>query len=232
MARVLHQDSALHAAFDAQIKEKEERGRQAHRARIDESMPHWLAAVVGPLAQAARQRQQHGYQVQGRRGENQLTLALRWRLDQQWALCPDVVIQTDALSVAQLDLLVLGPSTIFILEVKTWTGAVRAGGARWERKTGSKWSRVESPVRQQAMHTQRFRSWIETSGWDGELPPLSAAIVILNAQWLRTRDTPYPVFDRPSTVARWMKTEDAAHTPLAASARAQLLQRLVGCPLP
>jgi hypothetical protein len=56
MARVLHQDAALHAAFDAQIKEKEERGRQAHRARIDESMPRWLAAVVGPLARAIKSK--------------------------------------------------------------------------------------------------------------------------------------------------------------------------------
>jgi hypothetical protein len=69
-------------------------------------------------------------------------------------------------------------------------------------------------------------------GWGGELPPPSAAIVIVNAQWLPTRDTPYPVFDRPTTVARWMKPEDAAHTPLAASARPQLPQRLIGCPLP
>jgi hypothetical protein len=227
MAEVLHQDADLQSTFDAAIADKELRAQQAQRDRIDGAMPSWLAFVIRPLAVSARSQRQRRFQRQGRGGENLLTAALRWRLDRTWTLCPDVVVQASDKEIAQIDLLAVGASSVFILEVKTWKGTIRATGLRWERRIGGQWKVVGSPARQQDIHVKRFRRWLDQRGIAIEPSALQAGIVMMQSEWLRTRDVPFPVFDRPSAVARWMKTQDERGAPLDAGVRQALLSHLI-----
>jgi hypothetical protein len=137
------------------------------------------------------------------------------------------VVQASDKEIAQIDLLAVGASSVFILEVKTWKGAIRATGLRWERKIGGQWKAVGSPTRQQDMHVKRFHRWLEQRGIAIEPSAVQAGIVMMQSEWLRTRDVPFPVFDRPSAVARWMKTQDARGAPIDPGVRKTFLSHLI-----
>ena len=227
MADIRRQNAKSHAGFDAAIAAKQDRERQERLDRLERAVPKWLAFLLKPLLRSLWNGRQRGFQQQGQGGEKILVGALRWRLDRRFTLCPDVVIQVGPDQFAQLDLVVVGISSVFILEVKTWTGAIRATGTRWQRRVGNRWQTTESPVRQQQMHVHRFAQWLIQHHLPINSAHVFAAIAMMNVQWLRTRDVPLSVFDRPSAVARWIQTLDKARTPMDSAIRAALLEALV-----
>lgn len=213
MARVIEQSEETRKAFYGFVDQKRAAAAQEHRARTAEGMG-LLFFVLGPLAEALHRRRVRRLEQQGASGERELTMALKRRLPRTFALLPNVVITLPNGTAAELDLVVIGASGVYIVEVKTWAGAIQVVGDRFLRREGQNWRRLASPARQQTLHLRRLTALLAEAGVRlpaGRLYPL---VVLLGTRWLRVTDPCYPVLDRPSQVARTIRGMDAGQEPL------------------
>lgn len=227
-AHLLHQDPSLRAAFAARVQGQIASERDAVGQRVAER----LAGAPKPLRSVIRWGVQHLWDGQGRQharhgrqGEQQLTAALRWRLSSDWWVIPDVLISSDGRRVVQIDVVLVGPPGVIVVEVKRWTGAIRSTGDRWARKDGGRWIPCESPTRQNAAHVRELRAWWQAVGLSNQMGslPVQPVIVLLETAWLRVTNPTMPVFDRPSAVARDVQGRRPTWTPETVAIVARML---------
>lgn len=136
-AHLLHQAPGLRAAFAERVRDKTAAERDALGQRVEGRLagsPKPLRSLIRWGVQRMWDGQGRQHARHGRQGERQLTAALRWRLSPDWWLVPDVLVSPDDAHLAQIDLVVVGPPGVVVIEVKRWTGAIRATGERWARK--------------------------------------------------------------------------------------------------
>lgn len=217
-AHLLHQTPELRAAFARRIAEKTAIAQDALAQRVDdrlEGSPKLLRSVMRWGVQRMWEHQARHRARRGRQGEQQLTAALRWRLPGDWWIVPDVLLSADGDHLSQIDLIGVGPPGLFVIEVKRWTGAIRATGDCWARKDGGRWISCESPTRQNVTHVRQVQAWWQTVGLSNPVGPLpiQPVVVLLETAWLRVTNPPMPVFDRPSAVARYVQAQPATWTP-------------------
>lgn len=226
MARVLHQDAQARQGFEAAIRTKTQQEVDQVVARAQPRMPSMLEPLLTPLIRWSVKNRQAGFDRTGSRGEGQLALALRIRLNGAWIVCPNVVVPLGPQRFAQLDHLIIGPAGLYVIEVKTWKSAVRARGDAWQRKSGTGWVAVGSPTKQNAGHVQKLRHWIVQSHLASLEPAVLGAVVVLDSPWLRVTNPPMPVFDRPSALTRWLVETDKNRAALPQDAVDDLLRAL------
>ena len=232
-AHLLHQASDLRAAFAARVRNKTVAERDALGQRVEERLARWpkpLRSVMRWGAQQMWDGQGRQHARHGLRGERQLTMALRWRLSPDWWLLPDVLLSADGDRLSQIDLVGVGPPGLFVVEVKRWTGAIRATGDRWVRKEGARWISCESPTRQNTAHVRNIRAWWQAVELDNLVGPIlvQPVVVVLETAWLRVSTPTMPVFDRPSAVARYLQRPLTAWRPEQVEAVAHMLAERSG----
>lgn len=205
LAHLLRQAPSLREAFDARIADKRATAHDVLVQRVDARLagtPKPVRSMIQWGAQMARDHWERQQARHGQQGEQQLTVALRWRLSAAWWLLPDVLLSCDGEHLTQIDCVGVGPPGLFVVEVKRWTGAIRATGDRWARKEGARWMPCESPTRQNAAHVRHVQSWwraVELGDQVGSIAILPV-VVLLETAWLRVSTPQCPC----STVqARW-----------------------------
>jgi hypothetical protein len=99
----------------------------------------------------------------GQEGEEKVVEAMRGTLDGTWALFRNVVLP--GRNRADIDGVLVGPSGVWALEVKTLSGEYRNTGDQWEYRAGNRWSRMRSSPSQQARkNAARLGSFLRADG--------------------------------------------------------------------
>jgi hypothetical protein len=99
----------------------------------------------------------------GQEGEEQVVEAMRQALDGTWVLFRNVVLP--GRNKADIDGVLVGPSGVWALEVKTLSGEYRNTGDQWEYRAGNHWSRMRSSPSQQAQkNAARLGSFLRADG--------------------------------------------------------------------
>ncbi len=106
----------------------------------------WLTSFLTDKVMERIDRQKENYR-KGEEGENKVVEIMARTLDGNWSLFRNILLpgrkKTD------LDAVLVGPSGIWVLEVKTFTGTYRNVGEHWEYRIGNNWKQSsKSPSRQ------------------------------------------------------------------------------------
>jgi hypothetical protein len=103
---------------------------------------------------------QHKYNVYkgGRQGEKTVIKTLTSRLDDEYYLLNGVYLKSGG--GGDIDHIVLGPTGVYVLETKNWSGKIFCNGNHWQRP-GKKVKR--SPSLQVKNNTQKIKKIIDTS---------------------------------------------------------------------
>ncbi|MBI5876096.1 MAG: NERD domain-containing protein [Chloroflexi bacterium] len=98
----------------------------------------------------------------GRKGEEAALEILRAALDNRWTIFRSLHVpghQSDC------DLILVGPSGVWLLEVKAYRGTLRVDGRRWERQTKRGWRTLEeNPSDQVARNATRLNDFLQRQG--------------------------------------------------------------------
>ncbi len=75
----------------------------------------------------------------------------------------NVVIPTKAGKSTEIDLLLVGNTGVYLVEVKTWKGAYAAYKDKWKVRNGKQWIPLDkSPTQQSLYHQKIFSQWIDS----------------------------------------------------------------------
>lgn len=122
---------------------------------------------------------------QGQEGETRVVETLCSVLDGHWTLFRNVILPGYK---ADLDLVLVGPAGVWVLEVKTLTGAYRNAGEQWEFRAGKRWNPLKkSPSRQARNNAARLGGFLQA---DKVKQWVDAAVVWANPESALTVDNP------------------------------------------
>jgi hypothetical protein len=112
--------------------------------------------------QNGRYHQQASYQ-QGYAGEEEVACWLKSSLDDHWSVFRNVLLPDQA---GDLDMVLVGPGGVYVLEVKAYTGALRVENGRWYRQThNGYWARQPwGPGAQARSNAQRLSAYLKQCG--------------------------------------------------------------------
>jgi len=147
----------------------------------------WLATAVFDRIIDQLEKRIARYR-QGQEGEDAVLETIRHTLDGDWTLFRNITLP--GLRGADIDLVLVGPSGVWVLEVKALTGEYRNIGDRWEYRAGHRWrgSRA-NPSRQAQANAVRLANFLKA---DGIRQWVSAAVVWAN------QESP-PIVENPTT---------------------------------
>lgn len=108
----------------------------------------------------------------GDEAERRIVEIAQQTLDSDWTLFRNVALPTQRKRKADIDIVLVGPPGIWVLEVKCLNGEYRNTGEQWEYRAGNTWKVMEkrNPTRQarnNAVHLAGFlradgiRQWVE-----------------------------------------------------------------------
>jgi hypothetical protein len=100
---------------------------------------------------------------QGQEGEDQVVEAMRQNLNGEWTLFRNVTLP--GRNKADIDAVLVGPSGVWALEIKNYTGEYRNRGETWEYKAGKRWKLLKkSPSSQAARNAARLHDFLRADG--------------------------------------------------------------------
>ena len=145
----------------------------------------WLTLFVVDKIINKIEKEKDNYR-KGEEGENKAVEIMGQALDGNWSLFRNVVLpgrkKTD------LDAVLVGPAGVWVLEVKTFTGAYRNIGEQWEYRIGNRWNlHKKSPSRQAKNNAVRLSEFFKAdhvSQW------VNAAVVWANQESPLTVENP------------------------------------------
>lgn len=145
----------------------------------------WLTSFLFEQLMKRIDRQKENYR-KGEEGENKVVEIMGQALDGNWSLFRNVVLpgrkKTD------LDAVLVGPSGVWVLEVKSFTGTYRNIGEQWEYRIGNRWNLYKkSPSRQAKNNAVRLSEFFKAdrvSQW------VNAAVVWANQESPLTVENP------------------------------------------
>lgn len=137
-----------------------------------------LAALVSPLFDRSvssvgrRVSREIESSRKGDEAERRIVEIAQQTLDSDWTLFRNVALPTQRKRKADIDIVLVGPPGIWVLEVKCLNGEYRNTGEQWEYRAGNTWKVMEkrNPTRQarnNAVHLAGFlradgiRQWVE-----------------------------------------------------------------------
>jgi hypothetical protein len=95
----------------------------------------------------------------GQGGEDKVVDVIRQSLDGNWFLFRNIVLP--GRNKSDLDIVVIGPSGVWVMEIKTFTGEYRNIGEHWEYHSGNRWKLTKaSPSRQAQNNAARFGNFL------------------------------------------------------------------------
>lgn len=106
----------------------------------------YLANYLINKAEVAFEKRLENYR-QGQAGEDRVVEVIRQSLDGNWQLFRNIVLPS---SKSDIDVVLVGASGVWILEVKSYSGEYRNIGEQWEFKNGNRWRSVDTNPSQQA----------------------------------------------------------------------------------
>jgi len=122
----------------------------------------WLASRLLDVAFTKMDRQIENYR-QGQEGEDRVVDVMRQSLDGNWALFRNVTLP--GRSRGDIDAVLVGPSGVWALEIKTLAGEYRNTGEHWEYRAGNRWTLLKrSPSRQAQNNAARLSSFLKADG--------------------------------------------------------------------
>jgi hypothetical protein len=122
----------------------------------------WLFSLVLDLATKQLDKRIAAYR-KGQEGEDRVVEAVRQNLDGNWTLFRNVTLP--GRNKGDIDLVLVGPTGVWTLEVKTFTGEYRNIGEQWEYRAGNRWKlRKPSPSRQAQDNAARLSSFFKADG--------------------------------------------------------------------
>jgi hypothetical protein len=128
----------------------------------------------------------------GQKGEELTTDVIRQVLDGNWTLFRNIVLP--GRNRADLDIVLVGPPGVWVLEVKNLVGQYRNIGEQWEYRAGRRWHRaMANPSRQARSNAIRLAEFLRA---DGIRQWITAAVVWANQE--------SPVAVENPMVAVWM----------------------------
>lgn len=105
----------------------------------------------------------------GRQGEERAAELLRQRLSDQWTLFRNVLLPDGK---GDIDAVLMGPTGIFVLEVKAYSGYTRNIGQYWQRKAFGVWGTTRhNPTRQVRSNALRLHGYLKKRGVDVYIEP-------------------------------------------------------------
>ncbi len=106
----------------------------------------------------------HDYRL-GQEGEDQAVQTIAQVLDGNWHLFRNVVIPGK--NKGDLDIVLVGPPGVWVLEVKNFHGEYRNLGDAWEYKSGNKWKTTSvNPSEQARNNTFRLKNFLKADKID------------------------------------------------------------------
>ena len=137
----------------------------------------WLTTFLTDKLMNRIEKLKENYR-KGEEGEDKVEETMRQALDGNWSLFRNILLpgrkKTD------LDAVLIGPSSVWVLEIKTFTGTYRNIGEHWEYQVGKKWKlHSKSPSRQaknNAVHLSDFFRADNISQW------VNSAVIWANQQ--------------------------------------------------
>jgi hypothetical protein len=108
---------------------------------------------------------------QGQEGEDRVVEGLQYHLDGHWTLFRNV--RLPGRSRGDIDLVLVGPPGVYVLEVKTFTGTYRNIGEHWEVQAGNRWKLLrKSPSRQAQSNAVRLADFFKADGFQQWVDPV------------------------------------------------------------
>lgn len=105
----------------------------------------------------------------GRQGEERVAELLRQRLNDRWTLFRNVLLPDGK---GDIDAVLMGPTGIFVLEVKAYSGYTRNIGQYWQRKAFGVWRTTRhNPTRQVRSNALRLHGYLKKRGVDVYVEP-------------------------------------------------------------
>lgn len=99
----------------------------------------------------------------GQEGEEKVVDALRQNLDGHWTLFRNLTLP--GRNRADIDGVLVGPSGLWALEVKNFSGEYRHSGEHWEFRAGNRWRSIhKSPSRQAQDNAARLAGFLKADG--------------------------------------------------------------------
>jgi hypothetical protein len=211
MARQLYQLADVQAAFAARIKEKVQTRRDAAQGRAEEvPLLGWLLAPLTGVAFDLRERRNVR---RGERGEETVLGTLLRKLPDTWSVFHSVVVEPRPDDFAQIDLLLIGPAGMFLIEAKAWRGSYKTYRDVWHQREGNTWAAVSSPTEQVQRQARKLGQWLGQHRHMIIPQPLTTwlrpAVIFTQAQWLRASACSVEVFDGIRPLTTFLNTQPA-----------------------
>lgn len=190
MATLVRQDPEFKREFYRVIEEKARQERADTVDGIRAAHPI-LGTVLSPLARFMLWNEDLNKDLKGINGETAISRALR-RLPAAWYYLNNVVLQSGFQEYAQIDHVAVGPTGVYAVETKNWSGALQGNRDVWRRKQGGGWKKVGSPSTQSKWHADRIHGHLAAYGVE---VPVIPVVVFVNADWVRWTDCTGLIFD-------------------------------------
>lgn len=180
----------LKAAFKREVDRKVDQRRETVR----EAMGNGFFGMIG---ETFYEFQQFGKDFKGFMGESQISTRLA-KLPNTWGMFHSAIIPGASGKPTEIDILLIGPGGIFIIEVKNWKGSYSAYRDNWKRRDGQNWIAISnSPTSQNLYHKDSFQKWLYKQMESGPYPRISAPVIFPSARWIGTTDCSVPVLTHP-----------------------------------
>ncbi len=99
---------------------------------------------------------------QGRKGEESVVEVLRVALDNRWTIFRNLHLPDRK---DDIDIALVGPGGVWVIEVKAFRGNVRSQNGAWERQTKRGWKKLEqNPSRQVTENAKRLNFYLQQQG--------------------------------------------------------------------
>ena len=185
------QDEEIRKLFYQRIKEVIEAKKQKEINDMYDSLPSILALLARHFADIRFDVNQLEHENQGNSGEETISNTLWFWLPGNYRYFDDAVLEPMENSFIQLDHIVVAPQGIFLVETKTWNGAIFANPNAWLIKKKGGWVKIGNPVKQNERHARLFKKWLRDNVPDkGFLQDIVYPVVALKSvNWFKADES-------------------------------------------
>ncbi len=118
-----------------------------------------LYFVMPRFEMAVQERNQY---IAGQKGEETLIRWLQGQLDESWAIFRNIDLPDRQ---GDIDVVLVGPGGMYVLEVKVYSGQNRNFGERWQRKSWGRWMTLDqNPSKQARKNAARLSNFLREAG--------------------------------------------------------------------
>ncbi len=194
--RIMRQSVELSIAFRTQISERKNARQQEIHSGFDNNFSSKIVTILSEYSQVKRQFKNN---CKGFVGELIVSHAIQ-SLSDEWMMFENALIPTYSQGkLTEVDIIVVGKTGIFLIEVKNWKGSLSAYKDQWKRRQNSNWVSLDSsPTSQSKYHQDMFQRWIVTIVPNLPARFVTAPVIFPLVKWLGVKECSVPVFDNIS----------------------------------